>query len=82
MARLSGVDIPNQKRIEVALTYIYGIGLTSAKKILAATGINPDTRARSKLLPRYPSQKRSAGTRTAHQDQRENPQGTCEDYRK
>lgn len=42
----SGVDIPNQKRIEVALTYIYGIGLTSAKKILAATGINPDTRAK------------------------------------
>ena len=46
MARLSGFDIPNQKRIEVALTYIYGIGLTSAKKILAATGINPDTRAK------------------------------------
>ena len=46
MPRLSGVDIPNQKRIEVALTYIYGIGLTSAKKILAATGINPDTRAK------------------------------------
>ena len=46
MARLSGVDIPNQKRIEVALTYIYGIGLTSAKKILAATGSNPDTRAK------------------------------------
>jgi len=46
MARLSGVDIPNQKRIEVALTYIYGIGLTSAKKILAATGINPDTRVK------------------------------------
>lgn len=46
MARLSGVDIPNQKRIEVALTYIYGIGLTSAKKILASTGINPDTRAK------------------------------------
>ena len=46
MARLSGVDIPNQKRIEVALTYIDGIGLTSAKKILAATGINPDTRAK------------------------------------
>ena len=46
MARLSGVDIPNQKRIEVALTYIYGICLTSAKKILAATGINPDTRAK------------------------------------
>ena len=46
MALLSVVDIPNQKRIEVALTYIYGIGLTSAKKILAATGINPDTRAK------------------------------------
>ena len=46
MARISGVDIPNQKRIEVALTYIYGIGLTSAKKILAATGIDPDTRAK------------------------------------
>lgn len=46
MARLSGVDIPNQKRIEIALTYIYGIGLTSAKKILAATGIDPDTRAK------------------------------------
>ena len=46
MARISGVDIPNQKRIEVALTYIYGIGLTNAKKILAATGIDPDTRAK------------------------------------
>ena len=46
MARLSGVDIPNQKRIEIALTYIYGIGLTSARKILAATGIDPDTRAK------------------------------------
>ena len=46
MARISGVDIPNQKRIEVALTYIYGIGLTSAKKILAATGLDPDTRAK------------------------------------
>lgn len=46
MARISGVDIPNQKRIEIALTYIYGIGLTSARKILAATGIDPDTRAK------------------------------------
>ena len=46
MARISGVDIPNQKRIEIALTYIYGIGLTSARKILAATGVNPDTRAK------------------------------------
>ena len=46
MARIAGVDIPNQKRIEIALTYIYGIGLTSARKILEKTGINPDTRAK------------------------------------
>lgn len=46
MARIAGVDIPNQKRVEIALTYIYGIGKTSAKHILAATGINPDTRAK------------------------------------
>lgn len=42
--RLVGVDLPRDKRIEVALTYIYGIGLTTSKKILAETGINPDTR--------------------------------------
>ena len=46
MARIAGVDIPNQKRVEIALTYIYGIGLKSAKDILAKTGINPDTRAK------------------------------------
>ena len=46
MARIAGVDIPNQKRIEIALTYIYGIGLTSAQKILEKTGINPDTRVK------------------------------------
>lgn len=46
MARLAGVDIPNEKRIEVALTYIYGVGATRAKETLAATGINPDTRTR------------------------------------
>ena len=46
MARLAGVDIPNNKRIENALTYIYGIGLTSSKEILAKTGIDPDTRAK------------------------------------
>jgi small subunit ribosomal protein S13 len=46
MARISGVDIPNDKRAEVALTYIYGIGLTRSKEILTETGINPDTRAR------------------------------------
>jgi small subunit ribosomal protein S13 len=46
MARISGVDIPNDKRIEIALTYIYGIGLTRSKEIIASSGINPDTRAR------------------------------------
>ena len=46
MARIAGVDIPNQKRVEIALTYIYGIGRTSAQKILEKTGINPDTRAK------------------------------------
>ena len=45
MARIAGVDIPNQKRVEIALTYIYGIGRSSANEILAKTGINPDTRA-------------------------------------
>lgn len=46
MARIQGVDLPRDKRIEIALTYIYGIGLTSSQTILAATAINPDTRAR------------------------------------
>ena len=46
MARIAGVDLPNQKRVEIALTYIYGIGRASANKILAKTGINPDTRAK------------------------------------
>ena len=44
MARLVGVDLPRNKRIEIGLTYIYGIGLTTSRKILAETGINPDTR--------------------------------------
>jgi len=46
MARIAGVDLPRDKRIEIALTYIYGIGLTLSRKILAETGINPDTRTR------------------------------------
>ena len=44
MARLVGVDLPRNKRVEIGLTYIYGIGLTTSRKILAETGINPDTR--------------------------------------
>jgi small subunit ribosomal protein S13 len=46
MARIAGVDLPRDKRIEIALTYIFGIGLTLSKEILAATAINPDTRTR------------------------------------
>jgi len=44
LARIAGVDLPKDKRIEIGLTYIYGIGLTSSKQILATTGVNPDTR--------------------------------------
>lgn len=47
MARIAGADIPNEKRVEVALTYIYGIGPTSAKKILQATAVDPETRVKA-----------------------------------
>jgi small subunit ribosomal protein S13 len=47
MARIAGVDIPREKRVEVALTYVYGIGRTSSQKVLEATGVNPDTRVRN-----------------------------------
>ena len=46
MARISGIDLPRDKRIEVALTYIYGIGPARAAKVLETTGINPDTRVK------------------------------------
>lgn len=46
MARIAGVDLPRDKRIEIGLTYIYGIGLTRSKEILAKTGVNPDTRVK------------------------------------
>lgn len=46
MARISGIDLPKEKRVEIGLTYIYGIGLTSSRNILAKTGINPDTRVK------------------------------------
>lgn len=46
MARIAGVDLPRDKRVVVALTYIYGIGLSSSKKILEATGVDPNTRVR------------------------------------
>ena len=46
MARLAGVDLPRDKRVEIGLTYIYGIGKTTSRKILEKTGVNPDTRVR------------------------------------
>lgn len=46
MARIAGVDLPRDKRVEIGLTYIYGIGLSRAQKIIAATGVNPDTRVK------------------------------------
>ena len=47
MARIAGVDLPRDKRIEIALTYIYGIGLTTSQKLLKLAGVNPDTRTRN-----------------------------------
>ena len=49
MARIAGVDLPNDKRVEIGLTYIYGIGLTTAQKIVSESGINPDTRVKDLL---------------------------------
>ncbi len=46
MARISGIDLPREKRVEVALTYVYGVGLSTSRKVLAATRVSPDTRVR------------------------------------
>lgn len=46
MARIEGIDLPRDKRVEIALTYIYGIGLSTSQKVLSETGVNPDTRVR------------------------------------
>lgn len=46
MARIAGIDLPKEKRVEVALTYIFGIGLTTSQKILSEAGVNPDTRVK------------------------------------
>ena len=53
MARIAGIDIPREKRIEIALTYVYGIGLTRSKLILANTGVNPDIRVKDLSLLEY-----------------------------
>jgi small subunit ribosomal protein S13 len=47
MARIAGIDLPKEKRVEVGLTYIYGIGINKSRELLAATGINPDTRVKN-----------------------------------
>ena len=47
MARIAGIDLPKEKRVEVGLTYIYGIGASTARKILAETGVNPDIRVKN-----------------------------------
>ncbi|MGB2770034.1 MAG: 30S ribosomal protein S13 [Candidatus Zixiibacteriota bacterium] len=59
MARIAGVDLPKDKRIEIGLTYIFGIGPSSSKKILASTGVNPDTRV-NKLAEEDVTKLRSA----------------------
>ena len=64
MARIAGVDLPKDKRIEIGLTYVYGIGRTSAKKILEMTGINPDTRVKD-LTDEEEAKIRSASTTTS-----------------
>ena len=53
MARIAGIDIPREKRVEIALTYVYGIGLTRSKLILANTGVNPDIRVKDLSLLEY-----------------------------
>lgn len=59
MLRISGVNVPDQKRIEISLTYIYGVGLKTSQKILAELGINPDTRTKD-LTPTEENQLREA----------------------
>ena len=53
MARIAGFDIPREKRVEIALTYVYGIGLTRSKLILSNTGVNPDIRVKDLSLLEY-----------------------------
>ena len=53
MARIAGIDLPREKRIEIGLTYILGIGRKTANDILAATGVNPDTRVKGLWVQRY-----------------------------
>ena len=83
MARLVGVDLPRDKRVEVALTYIFGVGRTRSKEALVATGVSPDTRVKDlgeaelvALRDFLEGNYRLEGARSAHQDQRAYPQGS------
>ena len=79
MARIAGVDLPREKRVEVALTYIYGIGPNIADDIIAATGVNPDTRVKDLTEERYlqaprlyrpsPEGRRRSASRSFHEHQ-------------
>jgi small subunit ribosomal protein S13 len=70
MARIEGVDLPRDKRIEIALTYIYGIGLKTSQKILAAAGVNPDTRVRDLSEAEVQRIREQVGTMTVEGDLR------------
>ena len=87
MARIAGIDLPREKRIEIGLTYIYGIGRTSANEILAKAGIDPDIRVKdltedqeAALREVIDHPPRPAGARTADQDQCPDPEGSEEDH--
>ena len=82
MARIAGVDLPREKRVEIGLTYIFGIGRTTSGRILEKANVNPDTRVRDltdeevdKIRAAMESQEGTSGPRPEDQDQRKNPQG-------
>lgn len=70
MARIEGVDLPRDKRVEVALTYIYGIGLATSQKILAETNVSPDTRVRDLSEAEVQRIREKVGTMTVEGDLR------------
>jgi small subunit ribosomal protein S13 len=70
MARIEGVDLPRDKRIEIALTYIYGVGRPTSTKILAQTGVNPDTRVKDLSESELQTLREAVGTMTVEGDLR------------
>ena len=77
MARIAGVDIPNNKRVEIALTYIYGIGRKSSNDILAKTGINPDTRGLCRVPHSLRESDNPCVSRVKSQVRWHNPKDKC-----